>query len=92
MHRSEQVRLKAAPGMHGAHCRRCNYLFDAYDTPQPLDDVIMRMETMRCPRCRKRDNLFLLMPFKYREMVAERVAAEDRHEAVRQVADKYISR
>jgi len=92
MRTAEQVRLESSPGMHGAHCRRCDYLFDAFDTPQPLNDAIMRMKTARCPKCRKSDKLFLLMPFKYREMVAERVIAEERREAVRQVADKYIQR
>lgn len=89
---AEQVRLDASPGLHGAHCQRCDYLFDAFYTPQPLNDAIMRMETMRCPKCAKRDKLFLLMPFKYRAMVADRALAEQRREAVRTVADKYIPR
>lgn len=89
---AEQIRPEASPGLHGAHCHRCDYLFDAFDTPQPLNDAIMRLETTHCPNCRKRDKLFLLMPFKYREMVANRVLSERRREAVRQVADKYISR
>lgn len=88
----EQIRLEASPGLHGAHCHRCNYLFDAFDTPQPLGDAIMRMETLRCPKCRKRDKLFLLMPYKYRELVAARALAEEHREAVRRVADKYIPR
>lgn len=92
MDTSDIVRLAAAPGMHGAHCARCDYLFDAFNTPQPLNDAIMRMEGMKCPRCRKRDKLFLMMPSRYRAAVADRVEDERRREAVRLVADKYIQR
>jgi hypothetical protein len=69
MDAADELRLKMTPGMHGAHCQRCAYLFDAFDTPTPINDAIMRMETTRCPRCKRRDKLFLLMPFRYREMV-----------------------
>ena len=92
MDAADKFRLKMTPGMHGAHCQRCDYLFDAFDTPTPLNDAIMRIKTTRCPRCNKRDKLFLLMPFKYREMVAAAIATEQRREAVRQTADKYIPR
>lgn len=92
MRSAEQIRIEASPGLHGAHCQRCDYLFDAFNTPTPLNDAIMRMKTTRCPQCSTRDKLFLLMPFKYREMVAARIEAERRREAVRQIADKYIPR
>jgi DNA-directed RNA polymerase subunit RPC12/RpoP len=86
------VRLELNPGLHGAMCMSCKYLFDAYDTPAPLDDVLMRMKTLRCPSCGKRKHLHLLMPWKYREMVAAEIEAEAKREAVRTVADKYVPR
>ena len=92
MNHSDLLRLKQRPGLHGAHCRACNYLFDAYDTPAPLNDVVMRLKTMRCPRCDSRENVDVVMPWKYVELVEVEIAADDRREAVRQLADKYISR
>lgn len=34
-------RLSSRPGLHGAHCTECNYLFDAYETPSRIKDVII---------------------------------------------------
>lgn len=89
---SELVRIDLRPGLHGARCRDCDRLFDAYETPCPMDDVIMRLSTMRCPECGGRSAVDLLMPWKYREMVAASIAREAESERVRLVADKYIPR
>jgi hypothetical protein len=86
------VRLSERPGLHGCHCTKCDRLFDAHDTPCRLDDGLMRIETLRCPTCRGRKHLMLLLPHRYRAMVAEAVAREVAAEATRRIADKYISR
>ena len=75
MNTCHMVRSMSSASMYGAHCTRCDYLFDAFDTPSPLEDALMRLETLLCPRCRQRNNLRLLMPDRYREMVAGRVSA-----------------
>lgn len=78
--------------MHGIHCESCDYLFDGFDTPAPLSDALMRMRTLVCPICGDRRRLMLLMPKSYRAQVLARVEREERKEAARQIADKYIPR
>ncbi len=90
--REDLARLKASPGLHGARCPKCDYLFDAYDTPAPINDVLARLRGMRCPSCGKKRGLGLLMPWKYQERVEAKIVAEERREEVRKTADKYISR
>lgn len=89
---SDILRLKQRPGLHGALCTGCDYLFDAHDTPSRLGDVVMQLKTIECPRCETRKNLLLLMPFKYMMLMEHRVAIEIKRENVRQTADKYIPR
>ncbi len=90
--RSDIARLEARPGMYGINCAPCDYLFDAFDAPTPLSDALMRMRTLVCPRCGERGGLMLLMPKSYRALVLASVEREERKEAVRQIADKYIPR
>jgi len=89
---SDLLRLADHPGLHGAHCTKCDRLFDAFDTPMRLDEAVMRMKGMSCPRCGKRKHLLLLMPSKYREMMEKQIADEAKCESIRQTADKYIPR
>lgn len=92
MDRSDVARLEAMPGMHGINCTPCDYLFDAFDTPTRMQDALMRMRTLVCPICGERGGLLLLMPEAYRDQVLAKVEREERKEAVRQIADKYIPR
>jgi len=89
---TDLLRLDLRPGLHGAHCTRCDRLFDAYDTPAPLADVLARVKTMICGECGERDKLMLLMPHKYREMVADAIRKAEAREALMRKVDKYIPR
>ncbi len=88
----EVVRLNQRPGLHGVHCTLCDRLFDGVDAPLRLDEAVMRMKTAVCPSCGKRRHLHLLMPWRYRAVLVQRVRREQAAEAVRQVADRYIAR
>lgn len=85
-------RLSDRPGLHGAHCTECDYLFDTYETPSRMNDVIMLLENICCPQCCERQSIVLLMPLTYRKMVEKQIAKEAERERVRLVADKYIER
>lgn len=74
MNDADLARIRSSPGLHGAHCTECDYIFDAFTTPAPLADVVMHMKTTRCPKCGKRKHLLLLMPPRYQEMAEERAA------------------
>ena len=47
---TDLFRLTGRPGLHGAHCTECDYLFDAYDTPTRLGDVTMLLKKLSSER------------------------------------------
>ncbi len=57
---------------YGLQCRACGELWDAFNVPCSLDVALRAMKTNRsCIRCKRRE-VVIVMPWRYRELLAER--------------------
>ena len=67
--------LFTPPQTHGFHCADCGELWDAYQTPCPMEVAIRAMDTNKtCITCQSA-KVLVVQPWRYQQLKRERVKA-----------------